>query len=98
MAEIDHHWGTADQPHKCYILIARSGLCIVPLGNSQEQTFLHEDIDDLKDKPYMLWNGWVHTVLEDTRWVMSHLDTHTPRGILYMLHYPGHYKNPLHML
>lgn len=46
----------------------------------------------------MLWIGWVQTVPQDILWAMHHLDIRTPLGILYMLHYPQHCKNPLDML
>ena len=97
MEQIDHHLGTPAQLHKYYIPLARSGLCTVLLDSPQGQTFLDEGIDDQQDKPGMLWNGWVQTVQQDTPWVVYHLGIHAPPGILYMLHYLQHCKNPLDM-
>lgn len=98
MAQIDHHLGIPAQLHKCYIPLVRSGLCTVLPDSPQGQTFLDEGIDDLQNKLGMLWNGWVQTVQWDTPWAVYHLDIHTPLGILYMLHYPQHCKNPVDML
>ena len=96
-AQIDHHLGIPAQLHKCYIPLARSGLCTVLLDSPQGQTFRDVGIDDQQDRPDMLWNGWVQTVPQDILWAMYHLDIRTPLGILYMLHYPPHCKNPLDM-
>ena len=98
MAQIDHHLGIPGQLHKCYILIVRSGLCIVLQDSPPGQTFLYEGIDDQQDRPGTLWNEWVQTVLQGTPWVVYHQDIHTPLGRLYMLHYPQHYTSPLDML
>ncbi|RMX60933.1 hypothetical protein pdam_00003488, partial [Pocillopora damicornis] len=96
MVQIDHHLDTHDQLHMYDMSLVVFGLCIAHLDKSQELTFLDEDIYDLQDMSCMLWNQEVHTVPQDTPWVMYHWNIHNLLDISNMLHYPPHYSNPLH--